>query len=69
MPNGDLAWAMNLTKYVNDTARNCMVYIAEYLGGQYKLSKRAENPFAIEFILKLDMSPKYVEMDSKIGVS
>ena len=44
--NGVWAWPISPVKCVQEAVRNCAVHVAANYGGRFKLSKKAENPFA-----------------------
>ena len=46
--NGVWAWGMSLSKYVNESVKNCIIHLKEKLDGKYSLPKMTENPFKME---------------------
>ena len=58
LDNGVWAWAMSPAKYVREAVRNCIVHLSSKYGVKYRMSKKAENPFKMEYDPELDTSPE-----------
>ena len=54
--NGIWAWSMSPSKYVHKAVRICKECVARQLSKEYRLPKRADNPFGSGYSPKLDMS-------------
>ena len=55
--NGIWAWLMIQSKSVQEAVRICEEYVAKHPSKDYRLLKRAENPFITGYCLELDVSP------------
>ena len=50
-------WTQSIpSKYVQEALRICKEYVAKHLSKDYKLPKRADNPFESVYCSKLDFS-------------
>ena len=47
---------MSPSKYVPEAVRICKEYVARHLSKEYRLPKRADNPFESHYSPKLDVS-------------
>ena len=59
--NGIWAWAVSAAKYVQEAVRNCILHLSSNYGGNYRMPKKAENPFKTGYDPELDTSS---ELDS-----
>ena len=50
--------AMSPNRYVQEAVRNCAVYLSSIYGVQYRMLKKAENPFRMGYDPELDISPE-----------
>ncbi len=57
LENGVWAWALSLSKYVQEAVRNCKKYVEENLLKFYKLTCLVPNPFPTDYRPELDTSP------------
>ena len=57
LQNGIWALFMSPSKYVLEAVRICKEYIARHLSKEYRLWKRADNPFEYGYYSELDASP------------
>ena len=51
------AWAMSLSKYVQESVCNCEKHLAEVMKKKWSLPKQAPNPFTTDYEPELDVSP------------
>ena len=68
MQNGEKAWSISSSKYVQEAVRNCRAQLAERnseaKGGRvFSLPKNAPNPFAVGYEAELDPSPELGDSD------
>ena len=49
---------MSLVKYVQDAVRNCIVHLAAKYDGRFRLPKKAENQFKMDYDPELNSSPE-----------
>ena len=47
--NGDYAWAMSPSKYVQESVSNCVKHVKEKLGQHFSVPHSAPNPFPIDY--------------------
>ena len=52
--NGVWAWTTSPAKYVKEAVRNCIVHLLTNYGGEYRMPKKVENLFKVEYDTKLD---------------
>jgi len=55
--NGNRAWSLSSSKYVQEAVRNCELHLKDKLLGKYTFPKRAENPFTMEYNADTDATP------------
>ncbi len=58
LENGEWAWGLSPSKYVQEAVQNCKKYVEETLPKFYKLTCLAPNPFPTDYRPELDTSPK-----------
>lgn len=58
LDNGVIAWGMSPAKYVKESVRVCEEHIKTNLGSQFKLVKRAINPFPMGCDPEMDTTPE-----------
>ena len=51
-------WAMSPVEYVQEAVRNCEVILSSNYGGQFRMPKKAENPFKMGYDPEFDTSPQ-----------
>ena len=56
LENGAWAWALSLSKYVQERCQNVQNYIKDNVGGRWKLPNKAPNPFVMGYTPELDAS-------------
>ena len=49
----------NESCYVQEAVKNCAVHIAATYGGRFRLPKKAENPFKMDYGPELDTNPEF----------
>ena len=54
--NGIWAWSMSSSKYFQEAMRICKEYAARHLSKDYRLPKRADNPFKTGYCPIMDVS-------------
>jgi hypothetical protein len=55
--DGTSAWELSPSKYIQQAVRNVETYLKTNLEGRYKLPKRGENPFPVNYAPKEDVTP------------
>ena len=54
--NGVGAWVMSHARYVHQAVSNCKVHLLSNYGGNYRMPKKAKNPFKMGHDPELDTS-------------
>jgi hypothetical protein len=55
--DGTSAWGLSPSKYVKQAVRNVETYLKKNLDGRYKLPKRGDNPFPVDYAPEEDVTP------------
>ena len=56
MPNGVWYYCISPSKYVQETVRNCEIYLKEKFPDEYELTRNAPNPFPMDYEPSMDTS-------------
>ena len=58
MGNGNKAWRISPSKYVQEAVHNCENYLTEHFPVDHKMVKNAPTPFTLGYEPKIDTSPE-----------